>query len=187
MCAVNARRSALRAGTPSLCRIPFVPSEGSVSQGLSSLPSGLSWYSGQTDTPGSWAGPGSVLSFPSLFAFPSPDRLWAWVPALPRSSVSGPLAGGQGWPSPPEQCSRGWVLTGPALKQKRLRRQRSVGKLQKREKLMLSRTWRAPAETSAWREKATESQVTPSNLMVLVHRNNNNNNNDHSTAVDNNH
>ena len=62
-----------------------------------------------------------------------------------------------------------------------------MGKLQKREKLMLSRTWRAPAETSAWREKATESQVTPSNLMVLVHRNNNNNNNDHSTAVDNNH
>ena len=53
-------------------------------------------------------------------------------------------------------------------------------KLQKRGKFMLSRTWRAPGETSAWREKATESKVVQQvnscgtffhhtgNLMVLV-------------------
>ena len=79
VCAVNSRGLCpCELGHPHSSGSPAVPREGSVSQGLffslqvcpDSL--GKRTHLGATQR---W----SPLSFPSLFTFPSPEGLWAWV------------------------------------------------------------------------------------------------------------
>lgn len=98
-----------------------------------------------------------LISFPVYFS--QPRQALGLGSPFPGAPCLGLQQAGKGDLHRLSSAARAEHYSGRALKETRLRRQRSVRKLQKRGKVTLSRTWRAPGEASAWREKATESKV----------------------------